>query len=149
MTPALPMSSRIYDRLLSLYPDDLRRDHGAEMALLFADDLDAARREEGLHGVIRVWRYAIAEFFRLALPGLLASPAVRVSLIALAVFIAAAFGRVVVARHHTSILGVALFLPSLATPAVALLVVWSCRESSAVPLSLSASEHQPCSKSAI
>ena len=40
MTHALPLSLRIYDRLLVLYPEDLRRDHGAEMALVFAEDLD-------------------------------------------------------------------------------------------------------------
>jgi hypothetical protein len=56
MTNAPPLSSRLYDRLLGLYPEDLRRDFGADMALVFAEDLDTARREAGLRGVIRMWR---------------------------------------------------------------------------------------------
>src|SRR5205807_1636717 len=60
MTDALVLSSRLYRRMLILYPEDLRRDYGAEMALVFADDLAAARRERGMRGVVRVWRCALA-----------------------------------------------------------------------------------------
>ena len=51
-TPAL--SSRIYGRLLALYPQDLQRDYAADMAFVFAEDLAAARREDGVRGVFRV-----------------------------------------------------------------------------------------------
>ena len=84
MTGFLDWSSRIYGRILNLYPDDLRRDFGADMVLVFAEDLAAARREAGVSGVIRVWRLALGEVFRLALPCHAESPAVVVPAISFA-----------------------------------------------------------------
>ncbi len=84
MTNAVPLRSRLYGRLLVLYPEDLRRDYGVEMALAFAEDLDTARRDAGLRGVIRVWRCALVEFMRFALPGCASSPAFRVPAISVA-----------------------------------------------------------------
>jgi hypothetical protein len=71
-------NARIYSRILTLYPDDLRRDFGMEMALLFAEDLAAARLEAGISGVLRVWRCALREVFQLALPHRVSNPAVVV-----------------------------------------------------------------------
>jgi hypothetical protein len=39
MNSFLSFSSRVYCGMLTLYPEDLRRDFGAEMAGVFAEDL--------------------------------------------------------------------------------------------------------------
>jgi hypothetical protein len=158
MTDTLPLSSRIYNRFLILYPEDLRRDYGPEMALVFADDLDAARREEGLRGVLRVWRCALGEFLRLALPVHAAHPAVRVPAISLAVFICATSAEMAMAYPQAPNLpmffhavGMALALPFFVSPVISLFAVWSCRGEDAISLGLvdpPAKEHHPCSKSA-
>ena len=49
----LQFSIWIYQKLLFLYPEDLRRDFGGEIVLAFADDLEET-------GVIRVWWCALA-----------------------------------------------------------------------------------------
>jgi hypothetical protein len=41
MSRLLRLSSRMYERLVFLYPEDLRREFGDEMALAFADDIEA------------------------------------------------------------------------------------------------------------
>jgi len=144
MTDALPLSSRIYSRLLVLYPEDLRREFGAEMALVFAEDLDAARQEAGILGVIRVWRCALGEFFRFALPGYVSSPAVRVPAICCAVFMAMMSGNMALALRqspHTATLFqsafIALWLPMFTTPFIALVAVWTCRGRGVTSLHLS------------
>lgn len=85
MTGVVDWSGRIYGRLLLLYPADLRRDFGAEMAFVFGEDLAAARREAGAAGVLRVWRNALREVLRIALPPLLARPIVAVPAVSFAV----------------------------------------------------------------
>jgi len=142
MTGTLPLSSRIYDRLLVFYPEDLRRDYGAEMALVFAEDLAASRREAGLRGAFRVWRRALVEFFRLAPPHWAANPAVRVPAIMLAfsafsrgIDLALLFARGAQARLHF----VAL-IPMLSTLAVPMAVMWSCRDRALTELHLTAGE---------
>jgi hypothetical protein len=141
MTNALPLSSRIYNRLLVLYPEDLRREFGADMALVFADDLDSARREAGLRGVIRVWRCALGEFFRFALPGFASSPAVRVSGISLALFTAMMSGVMTLALSQSLkpptlvyAIRVALLMPLFSTPLIFLVSVCVCRGSAVVSL---------------
>ena len=144
MTNAVPLSLRIYGRLLFLYPEDLRRDYGVEMALVFAEDLDTARREAGMGGVIRVWRCALSEFLRFALPGCASSPAVRVPAISLALFLAmmspemtATFRRAPDAVTFFEAVRVVLLLPLFSTPLVALLSVWACRGRGVILLDLS------------
>ena len=155
MIDTLQLSSRLYGRLLVYYPEDLRRDYGAEMSLAFAEDLDCARRDSGWVGVFRVWRTAIAEFVRFALPGRLSTPAFRVPAIASAIFVATMAAQVsALWRHAPGVptffhaLGVALILPLLLTPGISLLAVWACRGRRPLSLQLS-QEHAPCSKSAI
>lgn len=155
MIDILPLSSRLYNRLLVLYPEDLRRDFGVEMALVFADDLEAARRDTGLRGVLRIWRCALAEFFRFALPGSLSCPAVRVPAIASAIFTSAMTAQFsALWRHAPGVpaffhaLGIGLTLPVLGTPFISLLAVWACRGDRPVSLQLH-QEHPSCSKSAI
>jgi hypothetical protein len=80
MTGAVSLSSRIYSRLAALYPEDLRREYGDEIVLVFAEEL----RDGDLSRVIRVWRNALGEFFRFALPDCAARPAIRVPAIGMA-----------------------------------------------------------------
>jgi len=152
-------SSLVYHRLLAFYPDDLRRDYGAEMALVFAEDLAAARRDAGLSGVLRVWRCALGEFVRYALPCHLARPVVRVPVIGLGVTAAAIFAEMMFVHAHAPHASdffyraaVALTLPILSSPAISLLAVWACRENDTISLDLSdprREEQVPCSKYAI
>jgi len=144
MTGALTLSSRIYCRLLDFYPEDLRRKFGAEMAGLFAEDLDAARREAGVLGVIRVWRCALSEFLRFALPSCASRPAVRVPAISCGLFIALMSGEMALRQaSHAPTLPqaafTALWLPMFTTPFIALAAVWTCRSRAVISLGLSGS----------
>lgn len=68
MSPTLTLSTRIYSGILSLYPSELRRDFGAEMARVFAEDLEDSYRNRGFAGIARVWWRSIKEVWRIALP---------------------------------------------------------------------------------
>ena len=52
-----------------LYPEELRREFGNEIVLAFTEDLEAAWRDGGIPGVIRVWWWALCELLSVALPG--------------------------------------------------------------------------------
>ena len=56
------MNAWLYEKLLLLYPEDLRRAFGAEMSLAFADDIE-------IMGAPRVWWCALRELLTVALPG--------------------------------------------------------------------------------
>jgi hypothetical protein len=140
----MTLGSRVYSHLLVLYPDELRRDFGADMALVFAEDLDTARRKAGLPGVIRVWQCALCEFLRFALPRRASSPAVRVPAISLALFLAVVSGEMTLALRRTAdaatlfqAVFTALWLPLFATPIIALAAVWACRGRAVILLDLS------------
>jgi len=81
MITFIALSTRLYATLLPLYPPDLRRDFGDEMAGLFAEDLADAWQTAGASGAIRVWFSTALEFARIAVPGLLQIPAVAVPLL--------------------------------------------------------------------
>jgi hypothetical protein len=139
MIISLQLSTRLYARLLVLYPEDLRRDYGSEMALAFADDLDTARRDAGLRGVIRVWRCALCEFLKFALPGRLSSPAVRVPFIALA-FSVFSLSVELVLHYSTQAplrFAIAAMLPTFGTVLTPLAVIWACRSRGVLSLGLS------------
>jgi hypothetical protein len=120
MTGVVDWSGRLYGRLLLLYPADLRREFGAEMALVFGEDLAAAFREAGAAGVLRVWRNAVREVLRIALPPLMAKPIVAVPVFSFAVnflwssfeMLVASFGRPAPHAHaapwYLMVLGFAL-----------------------------------------
>jgi len=78
MSQLLSLSSWMYERLLFLYPENLRREFGVEMALAFADDLEAAWHDARLAGVMQIWWYAIRELLTVALPGQTSNPCVLV-----------------------------------------------------------------------
>jgi hypothetical protein len=56
------MNAWLYQKFLLLYPQDLRRDFGAEMTLAFAEDVQNM-------GNLRVWWCAVRELLTVALPG--------------------------------------------------------------------------------
>ena len=78
MTSSLRRSLRAYERLLILYPEDLRRDFGADMMEAFAEDLAAAR---GIAATVGVWRSVLREFMRIAVPAWFEIPEVVVPLL--------------------------------------------------------------------
>jgi hypothetical protein len=121
------------------YPEDLHRDYGSEMALAFADDLDTACRDAGLRGVIRVWRCALCEFLKFALPGHLSSPAVRVPAIALAFSVFSMSLELVLhySTHAPLRFAIAAMLPTFATVLTPLAVIWACRSKGVLSLGLS------------
>jgi hypothetical protein len=144
MTNCTPWSARVYRRLLVLYPEDLRRDFGADMALVFADDLDQARRESGMRGVARVWRCSIGEFVRYGLSGCASRPTMRVFGISVALLFAMMSGVMAMAQCQSTRvlplsykLGVVFAMPLFSTPLLFLLSLWICRGSSTVSLDLS------------
>jgi hypothetical protein len=69
MTGTLQLNTWMYERLLYLYPEELRRDFGREMAMAFAADLED-------WGALRVWRCALGELMTVALPGCRSNPLV-------------------------------------------------------------------------
>jgi hypothetical protein len=82
MTRFLRCSLRVYRSLLIVYPDDLRRDFGAEILEAFAHDLSAECAARGIKGGIGVWRTALRETIRIGLPAWVQIPAVAVPAIA-------------------------------------------------------------------
>jgi len=88
MRGVLLRSAWIYEKLLLLYPEDLRRDFGGEMALAFADDLEEAWREARIAGALQVWWWTLRELLTVALPGQRSNPCVLVPALS---FVLAAF----------------------------------------------------------
>jgi hypothetical protein len=143
MTNSADWSAHLYGRLLLLYPDDLRRDFGAEMVLAFNDDMASARRDAGVRGVLRVWRCALGEVMRLALPAHLASPAVLVPALLLAFTFATIGFEIMLGLHARSspptffhAIMPAFPLLSFITPVIGLGAVWICHGSETLSLGL-------------
>ncbi len=97
MTATLHWGLRAYERLLILYPEDLRRDFGADMMEAFDEDLAAAR---GIGGAFRVWRSTLREVLQIAVPAWLEIPTVAVPLLS-AAFVAASQSPLIVLTAHT------------------------------------------------
>lgn len=130
MTGVLTWSLRIYERLLMLYPEYLRRDYGSEMVLVFSEDLESARREAGLRGAFRVWVRALGEFIRFAVPVQASSPAVLVPALTFAVFAGMISIEMGMALRHLPTaatllheLRAELTIPLFSTPFISLVVV--------------------------
>ena len=88
MTRFFHWSLRAYRGLLALYPEDLRRDFGAEMLEEFEDDLSAECTAHSIRGAIRVWRIALRETIQIVLPPWRQNPALAVSAISTAIAVA-------------------------------------------------------------
>jgi hypothetical protein len=84
MTRFFHWSLRAYRGLLALYPEDLRREFGAEILEAFEDDLSAECAAHSIRGILRVWRIALRETIQIGLPVWRQNPALAVSAIATA-----------------------------------------------------------------
>jgi hypothetical protein len=131
MSGILARSSWLYEKLLLLYPADLRREFGSEMALLFAEDIESAWGDARMAGVLQIWWYALRELVTVALPAQRSNPCVLVPVLAF-VFVAAGQSAELclvlhqVARVQASLLFDAIrlvvLLPSLLTACVSFVV---------------------------
>jgi len=83
MTSAVQMSCVLYKMLLFAYPSDFRLRFGNEMVTTFSDLLHGEWQNNGLPGVARVWRSALAEVLSVAVPLQLGSSAVIATSLAL------------------------------------------------------------------
>jgi hypothetical protein len=64
MAPSICWNCRAYAALLLLYPPDLRRQFGAEMVEVFADQMRDACESSGWAGGISVWCCVAGEVVR-------------------------------------------------------------------------------------
>ena len=65
----LEVSRKVYATSLVLYPNELRREFGAEMVEVFDEQVSEAYSRRGFSGLLRVWFSATREFVTIALPG--------------------------------------------------------------------------------
>jgi hypothetical protein len=68
MTSAVRVSCGLYKMLLFAYPSDFRLRFESEMVTTFSDQICGEWEQNGLPGVVRVWRSALAEVFSVAVP---------------------------------------------------------------------------------
>jgi len=126
------MSTVIYAWLLNFYPEDLRREYGEEMTLIFADELRA-------RGHLRVWWNTLREFFRFAVPHTLSRPALRVPIIGVAFSILSLSAELVthLLVHLPTRFAVAATIPSFAPVLLPAVVIWACRGRAVISLGIS------------
>jgi hypothetical protein len=131
MNHLLTLSSWMYDRLLILYPEDLRRDIGVEMALAFADDLESGWHDARLAGVVQIWWYALRELMTVALPGQTSNPCVLVPVLSFVMAASTLGAEITFAFLHArrwdgslllDAVLMAVFLPSLLSALVGFIV---------------------------
>jgi hypothetical protein len=138
----LRLSLRIYERLLGLYPADLRRDFGREMVLAFADDMEAAWRGNGALGIVRVWRCALRETLTIALPAHKTDPCIVVPAASFALAACMQGAVLAFALHQTGkplqgcLIQTTVLWPSAATALIALVVSWMASRRRIVSLQL-------------
>jgi hypothetical protein len=68
MTSAVRLSCGLYKIVLLTYPRDFRLRFESEMVTTFSDLICGEWEQNGLPGVVRVWRYALAEVLSVAVP---------------------------------------------------------------------------------
>jgi hypothetical protein len=130
MNRFIRLSSYIYSGILVLYPADLRRDFGDEMADVFAQDLAEMWRSRRLGGVFDVWRRVLCEVTSIALPAQIVNSAVIAP--------TSSFVWVLCALGAWPSQGAAIIWPSLGAALISLTAVSSCRRAShhqALPIS--------------
>ena len=102
MSGLLRYSAWIYQKLIFLYPEDLRRGFGDEMALAFHEDLEEGWRDARVAGVLQVWWWTLRELLTVATRSQRSNPVVLVPLLSF-VFVAFVQGaEVCVALHHVT-----------------------------------------------
>ena len=72
VSAVLEVSRKVYATSLVFYPNELRREFGAEMVEVFDEQVSEAYSRSGFPGLLRVWFSATREFVAIALPGRLA-----------------------------------------------------------------------------
>jgi hypothetical protein len=72
VSAVLEVSRKVYATSLVVYPNELRREFGAEMVEVFDEQVSEAYCRSGFPGLLRVWFSAAREFVTIALPGRLA-----------------------------------------------------------------------------
>ena len=72
VSAVLEVSRKVYATSLVFYPNELRREFGAEMVEVFDEQVSEAYSRRGFPGLLRVWFSATMEFVAIALPGRLA-----------------------------------------------------------------------------
>lgn len=126
-------SSRVYSKLLRLYPEDLRRDFGTEMALVFAEDLAEAWSERGVRGAIGVWRRALGEIVPVALLSRASEAEIAVPALSFALSVITHGAQLMLALEQVSRLEVAILnivmLPSIAAAAISMVAIRAGRGS--------------------
>jgi hypothetical protein len=144
MTAFITLSARIYGAMLPLYPAELRRDFGAEMTTVFAEDLADAWRNSGIAGAIRVWNSAALDFVQVAVPGLMEKPSIAVPVLAFLLSTAVVGAELMLLpRRNFAPLG-SVFCGALVTALTSFVAVRVGESSAPQPLELS-----KCLKSAI
>ena len=83
MRAFIQLSGALYRLILVLYPPDVRRVYGGEMADTFAQQLAEAWEENRAAGVIQVWWLALLELPAIALPRQLARRALIIPVVSL------------------------------------------------------------------
>ena len=135
MNRFLRWNLKAYRATLLLYPEDLRRDFGAEMAEAFEEDLASECDAGNLTGVIRVWRVTLREFLQIALIRQFENPLLAVPVLAALVSLASQASILALALKRESALNfhvggsipaeiaIVVLLPSLITACAAFAVV--------------------------
>jgi hypothetical protein len=132
------MNAWLYQKLLLLYPQDLRREFGAEMTLAFAEDVQNM-------GNLRVWWCALRELVSVALPGQVSNRSVLVPALSFVVVASAQSAELCLAIHYATRVNVAMLsdgirlavlLPSVASGLVGFVVTRVYARSSIASLQL-------------
>jgi hypothetical protein len=94
------MNAWLYRKLLLLYPQDLRRQFGAEMMLAFAEDIKSM-------GHLRVWWCVVRELLTVALPGQVSNRFVLVPALSFVVVASTQSAELCLAIHQAARVNVA------------------------------------------
>jgi hypothetical protein len=68
MTEMLEKSRTVYSKLLFAYPPEFRQQFGPEMVATFSDQMLDEWQQNGVAGLILVWRSSLWELFSVAMP---------------------------------------------------------------------------------
>jgi len=97
-------SPLIYQAMLRLYPEDLQRDFGEDMADAFTEELLRAWRERGFIrktvAMAGVWWWAVSELVTIAIPAKLANPAVEARAMSVALHLVVVGGALALVAVH-------------------------------------------------
>lgn len=78
ISPAVAISNEAFRRLLILYPPDLRREFGDDLAEVFSQQIETAWEENAWRGIAGAWLNVLADYAAITLPCLAARLAVPV-----------------------------------------------------------------------